>query len=317
MKTLTATGNVLNNISSKNYKLDHQMKKVLACKPILAIILSETVEECKGMSCEVIEKCIEGDIAIEREPLLPTDYISGNTQEDYQLGEGEIRYDIRTYLRLPGVLKSELSKILINVETQKDDTPGYDIPIRGIFYCSRMISAQLNTEFSLDAKDLKKYQNIKKVYSIWICTSTADKRRNSIEKYSLNKEMIFGDNDDDKRYDLMANIIVNIGKRHNREVTESRMLNVLNILVDEEMNSREKIKSLIAYNVPVTKEVEEEVETMTSYTASVLARGEAKFAKLMSLLIKQNRNDDIVKACEDEEERKKLYKEFGIEGKED
>lgn len=320
MEQLTATGNTINSISQKDIKLDHQIKKVLACKPILAIILSETVEECKGMSCEEIEKCIEGDILVESEPLLPTDFINGNSQEDYQPGEGEIRYDIRTYLKLPNMSKPELSKIIINVEAQKDDTPGYDLPIRGIFYCSRMLSSQLNTEFTVRSDDSRKYQNIKKVYSIWICTNTADKRKNSIEKYSLNKEMLFGKNDDDKRFDLMTAIIVNIGHHYTKENTGSRMLDVLSVLVDESMSSKEKLDLLKTQGVPVTKEIEKEVEVMTSYTANILtqgraegrAEGEAKLAKLISSLVRENRNEDIAKASTDEEARKKLYKEFGI-----
>ena len=33
-------------------------------------------------------------------------------------------------------------KLLVNVEAQNDDKPGYDISLRALFYCCRMISAQ-------------------------------------------------------------------------------------------------------------------------------------------------------------------------------
>ena len=42
--------------------------------------------------------------------------------------------------------------------------PGYRIVTRGIVYCGRMISSQINLEFTLD-----NYDGCKKVYSIWLC----------------------------------------------------------------------------------------------------------------------------------------------------
>ena len=114
------------------------------------------------MSCEDIENCIEGDVLIEEVPLTPTEVITGNSQEDCLPGEGLIRYDIRTYLRLPGYDEPALSKILIDVEAQKEDTPGYSLAARGLFYCCRMISSQLDTEFTLKSTDQKKYDNTKK-----------------------------------------------------------------------------------------------------------------------------------------------------------
>lgn len=49
----------------------------------------------------------------------------------------------------------------MNVEAQKDYHPGYDLVTRGIFYVARMISAQMDVEFTADD-----YDGIKKVYSI-------------------------------------------------------------------------------------------------------------------------------------------------------
>ena len=320
MEHLTPTGEVIRSILPEKIKLDLQIKRVLACKPILAVILSETVDECKGMSYQEIESCIEGDVSVEEIQLLPTEMISGDSEEDFLPGEGMIRYDIRTYLRFPGK-EAELSKILIDVEAQKDDAPGYSIAARGIFYCCRMISSQLNTEFTVSSKDRKKYDNIKKVYSIWICTETAGVRKNSIEKYSLNKEMIFGDNNDDKRYDLISAIIVNIGKYYDGNESGSKTLDVLSILLNDTMGAKEKIEILgNRYNVPLTDEIKKEVEDMCTYTTSIATEyeakgkveGEAKFAKLMTLLFEAGRNEDAKKAASNEAVRKKFYKEFGI-----
>lgn len=320
MKHMTATGTVLHSISVENTRLDRQVKKVLACKPILAVILSETVEECHGMTITEIEQCIEGEVAIEEESVFPMEVMTGSTQEDYQPGEGMIRYDIRTYLKLPGYEKPELSKILIDIEAQNDDNPGYSIPLRGIFYCSRMLSSQLDTEFTVRSDDKKKYGNIKKVYSIWICLGTADKRKNSIEKYSLKKEMLFGKSDDVRRYDLMSAILINVGKDY-AVGTGSKALDVLGIIVNSDIGTEDKLRLLNSYGIPVTRDIKKEVSDMLTYAATIeakgeargIAKGEANLAKLIDFLLKENRNDDIQKAVTDEKAREKFYKEFGID----
>jgi hypothetical protein len=257
--------------------LDKHIKKLLACKPILACILQETVAECKNMSLEEVEASIEGTPLVEKIPVFPmNEMIVGSAQEDYQEGEGMVRYDIRTMLLLPNEEKHEMIKILIGVEAQKEDKPGYDIPIRALFYCSRMISSQLGTEFSNREDDPVKYGNIKKVYSIFICSDTAEIRANSVDRYSINRDTIIGQNRDDPRYDIMSAVIVNVGNKHDAKDTDSRMLKMLNDLLDEDMSAEEKVAALSACGIKVTREIETEVDSMCTYTASVLQRGRAE-----------------------------------------
>ena len=61
-------------------------------------------------------------------------------------------------------VSGELIRLIINIEAQNDYYPGYPLIKRGLYYCSRMISAQYGTEFTGSH-----YEQIKKVYSIWIC----------------------------------------------------------------------------------------------------------------------------------------------------
>ncbi len=55
---------------------------------------------------------------------------------------------------------------------------------------------------------------------------------------------------------------------------------------------------------------------MTGFGAALVEKGqikgEAKMAKLISLLLSEGRNDDALKAANDEEARKQLYLEKGI-----
>ena len=82
--------------------------------------------------------------------------------------------------------------------------PGYPIIKRGIYYCSRMISAQHGTEFS-DSH----YEKIKKVYSIWICTNPPEYRRNTINGYSIAETQMVGNvSEEVSNYDLMTAILI-------------------------------------------------------------------------------------------------------------
>ena len=58
---------------------------------------------------------------------------------------------------------------------------------------------------------------------------------------------------------------------------------------------------------------------MTAYTASLLeagiAEGEEKLSRLLQQLLSLGRTDDVAKAISDEEARKALYKEFGMNDK--
>ena len=65
--------------------------------------------------------------------------------------------------------------------------PGYPWIKRGIYYCSRMIFSQYGTEFAESH-----YENIKKVYSIWICMNPPKSRENSITRYYIAKENLVG-----------------------------------------------------------------------------------------------------------------------------
>lgn len=139
----------------------------------------------------------------------------------------------------------ETDEAIEDVEAQKNDTPGYDIIERAIFYCCRMISAQLSTEFTNETADKVKYGNLKKVYSIWICTETSQKKANTIERYNINRSVYPEKKEgSEPRYDLIEAIIVNISKDHNTDGSDSELINFLTDLFNEEMNSRKKIDLL-------------------------------------------------------------------------
>lgn len=282
MTELTDLGNEIANIPQSDIKLDEYIKRILAHKPVLARIFKETITECKNLSYEEIENSIEGDINISVIGVMPntsnTSKIEGRNQEDAIFNEGKVTYDLRTILRIAAPKQSVGVKLLVDVEAQKDDTPGYDISERAIYYCCRMISSQLSTEFTNSTSDRKKYGNIKKVYSIWICTETSQKKANTIERYNINRTVYPAFKKIPKsRYDLMEAVLVNISEKHDTEGTENELIKLLTDLFNENISGEEKVELLKnTYNIPTTEEFEKEVSNMTAYAAGLIEKGEEK-----------------------------------------
>lgn len=320
---LNSTGKIINSVDQANIKLDKQIKKVLGNKSILSRIFKEVIDECQAMTYDEIEACIEGDVRIDADIVNPgySNSITGLSQEDFESNEGLIRYDVKTFLKLPKAKDSEFIKIIVDVESQKNDNPGYDIPLRGIFYCCRMISSQLTTEFTVDTEDNIQYGNLKKVYSIWICTNTAQKRANCIDKYTIDRKHVVGNNPDNPRFDLLTVIVINISKTHNLGEENNGLIKMLTDLFDETMDSKTKIRKLEdEHGLPLTTDLEREVSDMCTYTENVMQQGkiegkiegETQVAGLMRRLLEAGRNEDALQAASSEEARKKFYKEFGI-----
>lgn len=142
--------------------LDAQCKAFLADKQVLAWILRDCAPEFKGLTIPQIMECIEGEPEIGTIPVdkdltgqVLNEKITGLSDEDTSVFEGTVRYDIRFKVLAPK--DDTVTEMIINVEAQNSTNPGYSLITRGIYYCGRMISAQMNTEFShSNYDDLKK-----------------------------------------------------------------------------------------------------------------------------------------------------------------
>ena len=88
---------------------DAYCKRILSNKEILAWILKYTVKEFINMEIREIKECIENDVQVSKVRVSPgktntqePEKISGGPEEDKVPGEGEIYYDIRFSVYLPG-----------------------------------------------------------------------------------------------------------------------------------------------------------------------------------------------------------------------
>lgn len=72
-----------------------------------------------------------------------------------------------------------------------------------------MLSAQLGTEFAIP-----NYQNLKKVYSIWICMNAPNYIGNAISEYKIAKEdIISGIPDNVEAYDKLSVIMICLNQK--------------------------------------------------------------------------------------------------------
>ena len=165
-------------------------KQLLGKKIVLAHILKYTIDEFRSMDPQEITYFIEGEPFIDKVPVDPGftnakttkqgGKIIGFNTENQEINEGLVRFDIIFYVRM----RKGLSRIIVNVEAQKDEPSEYFILNRSIFYGCRMISSQKEREFIK-----KDYNDIRQVYSIWVCMNMED---NSLNHIHLTNDSIIG-----------------------------------------------------------------------------------------------------------------------------
>jgi hypothetical protein len=265
-----------NELSQTEYmaSYDESCKSLLSHKKILAYIMKECVEEFKGLELNYIaQNCIENDPevstkAVHRNTKLPEKIVGDNT-EDKTIDEGTVFYDIRFVATVPKT--GESIRLIINLEAQKSYYPGYALVRRGLYYCSRLISSQYETEFTES-----NYNDIKKVYSIWICTDTPKYTQNTITKYKITEENIIGNvKEQVKDYDLLNVIIVCLDEDNEQATEMSGVLGLLRTLLSDKMSADTRKNVLNdSFGIEPDVTLERRVSYMCNLSEGVLEHGE-------------------------------------------
>ena len=256
-------------------RYDRSVKRVLANTPLLAPITKYTVRELKNYSIPMIEKCIDADsIQVSQvfvEPGLTNRKILNDELESKIPGEGRAIFDIRFTITLPD---GSRTKIIINIEAQQKSNPGYSLLNRGIFYAARLISAQLSVEITNDGSDKKQYDNMKKVYSIWICMNCPEDKKDSIINYSFEPHIIYQGNDKLKVYencDLMNITFIHLSGKPDQ--SHHRLISMLDTLLAKMDAETKKKKLQEEHNLPMTIKLEKEMNDMCNLSAGIREEG--------------------------------------------
>ena len=270
------------NAAGDKAQYDTRVKRLLAQKSILAHILVKTVVEFQGMKPEDVVKYIEGEPSISVVPVEPglanmekTDAagqrIVGLNTENAEINEGLVRFDIIFYVRMPSVddTKNGLSQIIVNIEAQKDEPTEYKILNRAIFYVSRLISSQKERDFVNT-----NYDDIKQVFSIWICMNMDD---NSLSHIHLTKDEMLKPCNWKGNLDLLNIVLIGITNEIPEHDEKYEMHRLIGALLSSELKEQEKLDIIEhEYNIPISQEFREDVRIMCNLSTGIEERATEK-----------------------------------------
>ena len=264
------------NAAGDKAQYDTHVKRLLAQKSILAHILVKTVDEFKGMKPEDVVKYIEGEPSISVVPVEPGlanmekpdaagQRIVGLNTENAEINEGLVRFDIIFYVRM----KNGLSQIIVNIEAQKDEPTEYKILNRAIFYVSRLISSQKERDFVNT-----NYDDIKQVFSIWICMNMDD---NSLSHIHLTKDELLKPCNWKGNLDLLNIVLIGITNEIPEHDEKYEMHRLIGALLSSELKEQEKLDIIEhEYNIPTSQEFREDVRIMCNLSTGIEERATEK-----------------------------------------
>ncbi|RGF33680.1 hypothetical protein DW081_03910 [Clostridium sp. AF46-9NS] len=258
--------------TDRDAQYDNSAKRLIAHKIILARILVKTVEEFKGMDPLEVAALIEGLPYISAVPVEPGltnavhfqngQRLVGFNTENQELNEGLVRFDIVFYVRM----KDGLSQIIINVEAQKDEPGEYEILNRAVFYVSRLISSQKERDFENSS-----YDDIKCVYSIWICMNMEE---NTMSHIHLTKEDLIGSYEWKGNLDLLNIIMIGLAKELPEHDETYELHRLLGALLSRELTVDEKLDIIgKEYDIPLEENFRKDMNTMCNLSQGVKEEG--------------------------------------------
>lgn len=256
---------------------DRCAKKILSYKDVAAYIVKYCTNEFRDYDVGYIADHSIGDVSIstkavhqdQKDKMLSgEERIIQMNSESSSMKEGKVFYDIRFKATVPGEDKPIL--LIINIEMQKNDHPGYSVVTRAIYYSARMISEQYGTVFTDD-----NYQDIQKTYSIWICPTPAGKRENSIVRFNIAGKVEYGKPsalNDKADYDKMEVVVISLGNPE--DAKENELLDLLSTLFSKgiPVDKRKNILST-RYRIRMTKEFESEVTEVSRLSYAIAETG--------------------------------------------
>ena len=247
---------------------DDYAKCILADPQILANIVKVLVPEFREYSIKDIIPCIGETIVSLTVPERLCIKIESDGIEDIDIENGKIIYDIR----FPLYYNNRTIKILVNVEAQKSisySTLGYHIEARMVYYMARLVSSQKNVEFIKS-----NYDDIKDVYSIWICMDT-EADEDSIIELGLQPRVIYGKTSWLPQRNIMNGAVIRIRSRADVEESKNKLIALLEVLFSNRLK-QDKMNQLEEYGLEMTTELEGCVNDMCNISDLLVEESEER-----------------------------------------
>lgn len=286
--------------SDKDAQYDEKAKKLLGHKIILAYILVNTIEEFREMNPKEVVNYIEGEPYISVVPVdsgmtngkkkagdnpgkeleedtKTIEQVIGLNTENSEINEGMIRFDIIFYVRM----KDGLSQIIINIEAQKEEPSEYKILNRAIFYICRIVSSQKGRDFVNS-----EYNNMKRVYSIWICMNM---KEHSLSHIHLKEEQIIGSHKWKGDLELLNIIMIGIAKNLPEKEEKYELHRLLATLLSSNLEVEDKLDIIEKeYNIPLENDIRKDVKEMCNLSQGIREEAfeDGKEQKLIRIVTK-------------------------------
>lgn len=197
--------------------------------------------------------------------------------------------------------KCGLTKVILNIEPQKDEPSKYPILNRGIFYVSRLISSQKYRDFKG-----QEYGDICEVYSVWICMNMPE---NILCHIHLTQDDLVGEHKWAGELDLINLVMIGVSNDLAEPDETHELLRFLGTLFSKGLTSEERISTMEEeYDIP-SQVLGEEVETMCNLGEGIwedaIAEGrEANLLEQISKKLAKGKSlSQIADECEETEER--------------
>ena len=323
MALQTSISNALDHAGDEA-RLDKEAKKIFSHLSILAPLMRMCIPEFTGLTDQyIIENCFVDTPQIstmavnqDENDLLDGDVkVTQMNSEENSEDEHTIFYDIRFTAKAPA--SGKLIRLIINLEIQAIDKRRYRIVTRGIYYGARMISAQYGTVFTR-----QNYQDIQKVYSIWICPDSY-RKQNSITVYRINEEVLLGDATVDQHdYDKMQVIVITLDQDGTN--ADNPLIRFLSLLLSSNLSLESRKTTLEEeYRIQMDEHLTEEMSAVCNLGEGIAMRsraqgmtqGEERLGALIDRMMKAGRISDAQRAATDPVYREEQYKVYNIDQK--
>ncbi len=227
------------------------------------------------MEIEKVVSLIEGDPYISKIPVASGltnkdrneegKRIVGLNTEAGERNEGLVRFDIIFYVRM----RNGLAQMIINVEAQKDEPGSYQIFKSGNFYVSRLISSQKERDFVKS-----NYNDIKTVYSIWVCMNMPE---NSMCHIHLTREDLLGKHNWKGNLNLVNIVMIGLTNALPESHNEYVLHRLLCAMFSNELSQQQKNENYgtgISYSME--QNFKEEVSIMCNLSQGIKEAGIAE-----------------------------------------
>ncbi|MCI9077611.1 MAG: hypothetical protein HFH68_01635 [Lachnospiraceae bacterium] len=273
VKKLTVFGDGISDTGIKSeekedidYTYDKPFKELFSNKVFLAPVLKNIVPEYKNLELEEIEKLITTNSIADVNPQV-------YNSEDFGKGRETVtHYDVLVSCAL-----SEGKVICVgfyfDLEMQRESAPKYPVVKRGVYYCCRLVSRQI------ERLGEEAYNQIKPVYSVWIMINNIPEGlQNSVYTLELsghsNKEKadITSLN---READLIHLSLVYLSEDFRSDEKQDNLISYLqSVFLHKVSNSQ--FNPYYEYSRKIQKEVDEVMSVMEMFETRGEVRGEAR-----------------------------------------